>query len=83
MEIFEVVGYKEIDYFSKKNNCQVTGTNVYLVAMSPEKGVVGMQVREVYISRSKSIYRAQMGDHVRLIYNRFGRVEDMAVVDDA
>lgn len=80
--LYEVIGYKPISYTRKSDQKHIEGVEVYLAADPEDDRVVGREAMAVYLSREKAHYRdPEIGDIVRLSYNRFGRVEDLIPMD--
>lgn len=80
--LYEVIGYKPINYTRKSDQKHIEGIEVYLSADPEDDRVVGREAMAVYLNREKAHYRdPQIGDIVRLSYNRFGRVEDLIPMD--
>lgn len=80
--LYEVIGFKPINYTRKSDQKHIEGIEVYLSADPEDDRVVGREAMAVYLNREKSTYRdPQIGDIVRLSYNRFGRVEDLIPMD--
>lgn len=81
-KVYEVLGFKKIDYVRKSDNRQVTGTEVYLSPVDPDKGVQGMQCEAVYLPGANSTYLPTVGDHVVKTYNQWGKVDDLIYIND-
>lgn len=79
--MFEVVGYKNVEYDRKKDGVHVCGAEVYLMTAidsQPSRGVNGSETMVVWLNFTDgAIYRPNIGDRVKPCYNRFGRVEDL------
>lgn len=79
-----VFGLEKVDYVSKKSNQRVEGLNLHCVSDYIETDkMTGQQVERIFISvRSQawaSIQKVKIGDDVRVLYNRYGNVDDVLV----
>lgn len=75
--MYEVIGFKPISYNRKSDGKHIEGMEVYLTAEPEDDRVVGKEAMAVYLNGERSCYRPQIGDVVRLCYNRYGRVDDL------
>lgn len=76
MSKFEIVGIQAVDYTSRKTNQRVTGTNLFL--QYEDNGINGYGTEQVYVSdRLRDGQVFQLGDIVQLVYNRYGRIEQI------
>lgn len=72
MEIYEVVGFREVDIEDEKGHVQ--GYSLYLTSEPKNDNVVGFVCEKVFIRSRYVSYRPQLGDRIRLIYNRYGKI---------
>lgn len=73
---YTVIGFKNVDFVSKQGR-QVTGTRLYLTYQ--EQYTFGEACLDVFI-RNTVDYVPAVGDRVTLLYNRYGRVENIQVI---
>lgn len=78
--MFTVIGFKKVDYISKKDGQPKKGYEVYVESNTPHPSVEGVEVHEFYINAFNSGYVPCVGDKVKPSYNRFGRVDDFIVL---
>lgn len=75
--MYEIIGKKNVDYFSKRAGKQVTGVTLYLTFA--DENIEGLGVKEVFIS-SKVGYQYTdfaVGSVVKIYYNEFGGIADI------
>lgn len=76
-----VVGKEKVDYFSKKNNKQVTGLKLHVVGNDDR--VEGMSCDSIYVSSASPIYAdvcsIAIGSDIEVSYNRWGTVDTIAL----
>ena len=77
---YEVIGFREVQYVRKADNKEVCGYEVSLSLCEPLPGQVGDAAESVWLSRDYAIYAPQLGQIVRKLYNRYGRVQDLSPV---
>lgn len=75
---FHVIGIKVVDYVSRKTGKPVHG--VELQCTYDDKRVSGSAVEKVYCSSNVEVSHVQIGDTVRILYNRFGSVDFVEVL---
>lgn len=82
----EVLGIEFVDYVSKKSGNAVTGVRLHLaedLVPGTSNGCgYGRATLAEFISRDKfnSVGDVTVGDNIRLIYNKYGRVSDIEIV---
>lgn len=72
------VGYKEIDYVSKKTGKPVKGKNLYITY--PADNVVGIVAEDIYVSSLMDITGLVIGQEMDVFFNRYGSVEQILPV---
>lgn len=79
---FECVGFKEVSYTSKKTGSPVHGFTFFCEATGM-KGVSGIYTESVYIPDNKLDCDPAnlLGKMIRPLYNRYGNVETIEVLD--
>lgn len=71
-----VIGVRKIDYDNKEGK-HISGYRLYV--LYSDNRVVGDACMEVFIS-SRISYNPTVGDHVFLLYNRYGSVADVQLI---
>lgn len=76
--MYEVVGFKEVEYTRKRDGQQVHGTEVHLMSLDTpnQNGFEGREVIKAWLGQN-AVYSPSLGDTVRIYYNRFGGVDDL------
>lgn len=80
MRVWKVEGFKNVNYQSKKSGRQVEGVTIYLSSDPASPDVTGREVKEIYLSRSATVYKPNVGDKVQVFYNERGYVDDVTPV---
>lgn len=75
-EEYEVVGFRKVD-FKDKDDKQVSGHTLYLQRVNPD--VIGIETVKQFIS-SRIDYSPALGDTIRLVYNRYGKIAQIMVL---
>lgn len=76
-----ILGIENVSYTSKKTNQPVRGLKVYYAyPINADRGI-GMRTEDAFISQNVE-FHAQVGDKVNILYNRFGSVEEVDVLDE-
>lgn len=78
----QILGKQIVDYFSKKNNRQVTGVTLHCAGNDTR--VEGLGVETIYIPSVSSLYADVMnmplGTEIVVGYNRWGSVDTVSAV---
>lgn len=70
---YVIVGVRKVDYVSKKTGNPVKGYNLYCTFRDAH--VDGVCAESVYINVNVAgDYVPAVGDHIQILYNRFGSV---------
>lgn len=77
MTEYTIIGIEVVDYKNKAGN-QVKGYRLHLTY--DKKGCEGLAVEEVYIRYDACPDDIGLGNTVRLFYNKFGTVVQVAVI---
>lgn len=77
--MYEIVGFKKVDYVSKKTGRQVSGFTLFVE--TERRDVTGLACEEVYVSVERISAVPQLGDLCEVYYNRFGSVESVIIHD--
>lgn len=76
--MFEVIGFKPINYTRKSDGKHIEGVEVYMVGDSTDDRVQGRECLSAYLNRENASYRDPViGDIVKPSYNRWGRIDDL------
>lgn len=82
----KVIGYQNKDYSFQDPNtgAQISGTGTNLFCVQDRKGVVGVSCFSVFVSSQKlDLYDPAVGDEVEILYNRFGKVAGVRLIQKA
>lgn len=71
MEVYNVIGIKNVNYVSKKSGKNVNGLMVYFT--QPIKDGVGLSADSVFVSHDVA-GNIVPGDDVKIYYNKYGNV---------
>lgn len=75
MEIYEVVGYRRVNFTDDKTKNVVDGYTLFLQRTpDAESKITGLECCKQFISAQYVSYVPQVGDTIRLIYNRYGKI---------
>ncbi len=74
MEIYEVVGYRRVKFTDDKTKNVVDGYTLFLQRTPEDDKVIGLECCKQFISSQYVSYVPQLGDNIRLIYNRYGKI---------
>ena len=78
----QVVGFKVSSFKAPDTGAQINGYNLYLT--EERDGVTGVSVERAFLSdRKMAGYVPQLGDHLELVYNRYGKVDSLRLVSKA
>lgn len=83
-----VVGIEKISYLRKKDNTQVEGLKLYCTwSDERNKNLEGEMCETVYIPASRfdsisCLYEIEVGNEIRISYNRFGGVDDIRILEE-
>lgn len=75
-----VRGFKKIEYTKRSTGDLVSGTEVYIEAVTPDEDVTGVQLEAVYLSKKFATFNPALDVCVRKVFNQYGRVEDLIEV---
>lgn len=73
MQVYEVLGLRRREATSKRNGNKYIACNVYLAFEEPS--VTGLACLDIFAHGENVPADIRPGDHVNIIYNRFGSVE--------
>ncbi len=69
----EVIGYRKTQFTAQDTGELIQGYSLFLT--SEEENVTGLSCERVFLSLKKlGGYEPELGDHVELVYNRYGKV---------
>lgn len=78
---YTVIGIEYRSYVSKKTGKNVEGYNLYLTQEVNDKKVRGVRCFSDWLSPDVYSDEVEVGSVVSLVYNRFGRVVCVSVID--
>lgn len=82
----KVIGYQNKDYSFKdeRTGAPVTGSGTTLYVVQDRKGVEGVACFSAFVSKQKlDLYDPCVGDEVEILYNRFGKVAGVRLIQKA
>lgn len=82
----KVIGYQQKDYSftDERTGSLVTGSGTMLFCAQDRKGVEGVACMSVFVSQQKlDLYDPCVGDEVEILYNRFGKVAGIRLIQKA
>lgn len=75
MEIYEVAGFRRVKFTDEKSKNEVDGYTLFLQRTpDAESKITGIECCKQFISSQYVSYIPQLGDNIRLIYNRYGKI---------
>lgn len=81
MTVYEVMGKKKVNFTAQDTGALISGVTFYL-AFADDK-IEGYGTENVFVSSSKMGGPAPaVGSHVNVIYNKYGKVDSLLVVDN-
>lgn len=84
-----ILGYKRVDYTSKKTGNPVLGYSLFYGAENPKENVIGLETGDMFMNdeRIKGVMSKLGGDEKKLVnavveitYNKRGQVDDVTLV---
>lgn len=82
----KVIGYQQKDYSftDERTGGLVSGTGTTLYLVQNRKGVEGVACFSAFVSKQKlDLYDPCVGDEVEILYNRFGKVAGVRLIQKA
>lgn len=74
MEKYEVVGFRRVEFTDDKTKNKVDGYTLFLQRAPEDDKIVGIECCKQFISCQYVNYVPHVGDTIRLIYNRYGKI---------
>lgn len=74
---YELVGIENIDY-TNRTGAHITGTRLHFIFENSKINGTGVEV--VFCGGSVDVSHLKIGDKCRVLYNRFGKVDNIAVI---
>lgn len=76
-----IVGIENVNYVNKSGR-EVRGTKLHLLCPEEptDKRIKGQRVESEYVSEAVPVLGLNIGDHIDLFYNKYGRVADIQLV---
>ena len=79
MEKWKVVGFRKVD-FKDQNGKPIKGYTLFLARDPDDEGIIGLEVQKIFISSDRVPYSPVEGEYIGLNYNRYGKIQDIQVV---
>lgn len=82
MEQVIIIGIQSVNFKDEKDGKTIVGTSFFYT--QEKDNVQGLSAGKMFVSIEKSArlhYTPQVGDTVRVFYNRFGKPEDFELID--
>lgn len=74
-----VIGYQNVSFTPKGESQAINGVTLYLT--EEREKVEGLATDRVFVSERKlGSYFPQLGDNIRLFYNRYGKVDGVELL---
>ncbi len=74
-----VIGYRRTSFRPQDGGQEISGVTLHLTEQ--RSGVEGLAVEHVFVSdRKLDGYFPQLGDDIRLFYNRYGKVDGVEML---
>lgn len=81
MTKYEIVGLEEVKFTDKKTGELVHGRRIHLSYDLDERNdCEGIGAEQIFL-RTERAFTAKMGDFVNLLYNKYGKVADILILD--
>lgn len=81
MEVFEVLGYRNVDFTDERTGKRVSGITLFL--SREDKNVQGVMTEKVFIGSQRleeSGYLPMVGGKVRITYNKYGKPAEVVAM---
>lgn len=75
MDSYNVIGVENINYTSRKTNKKVMGTKLYLTYEFDERADADGTACEVVFVKNEIGDCIEVGDVIKLIYNKYGSID--------
>ena len=77
--MFQLVGFRKVDYISKKTNKAVKGYTLYLIDLSNNSSIQGHETLNLYVPDSLGFVPSLSSgnDKLNILFNRFGGVDSV------
>jgi hypothetical protein len=79
-----LVGIKRVDYFSKKNNRQVLGWNLYVTHDTTDPQIEGLVAEDFYCKDDKTpmvnCLKTAIGEEIDVYFDRWGNVDEASAI---
>lgn len=79
MRVWQVEGFRLVNYKSKKTGRQVEGMNIFVSSAPVDQNIEGREVKDIYLSSARSDYVPAVGDFVHIFYDERGFVDDIVL----
>ena len=78
MEKWKVVGFRNVN-FKDQDGRSVKGYTLFLARKAESPDIVGLECQKLFISSDRIPYCPAENDYIGITYNRYGKVQDIAV----
>ena len=76
----EVIGFRKSQFTAQDTGELIQGYSLFLTSEEDER-VTGKSCERVFLSLKKlGGYEPELGDHVELVYNRYGKVDHVELL---
>lgn len=80
--MWEIIGYEDVNYVSKKTNKTVIGKKFFAYRPVNDERGEGYEVETFYCSdRMSACHLVKVSDYVNAVYNKYGNLEDLVLVN--
>ena len=81
MDIYNLVGFREVEFTDQKTGLRVHGYSLFLERNpTPDEKIQGVECVKQFISSRYISYVPCLGDKVRLLYNKYGKIGSIEIV---
>ena len=75
MEIYNVVGFRKVNFKDAKTGNPVDGYTLFLERVPrPDENITGVECVKQFIASQYVPYVPALGDQIRLLYNKYGKI---------
>ena len=79
MRKWKVIGWKKVQYTSKKTGKEVQGTELYVASEPVTPDVTGLECKSIWLGQHVT-YKPTEGQDVHIIYDERGNVDEVFAV---
>lgn len=74
-----VIGFRKVDFDDPQKN-RIFGYRLFLSRTPDDENIVGDECQAIFVSGTRVSYEPHVGDNLRIFYNKYGKVAEIAVV---